>query len=72
MSELIDFLNSRISQLEDRKMMIPRYVKRSGKFAGKKKDFSLADLPKIQEKINETKAALVGIKKWRSDFKVKK
>jgi hypothetical protein len=70
MSELTDFLEARIRQLEDRKKMIPRYVQREGSFAGKK-DFSLNDLPKIQEKINETKSALAGIAEWRKKLLIK-
>jgi hypothetical protein len=65
MSTLTSFLEERLRQLNDRKFMIPRYVKQPGAFAGKK-DFSLKDLPKIQEEIEETKAALAGIQKWKS------
>ena len=57
---LTKFLEDRLAQLEHRKMMIPRYVNRPGNFLGKK-DFSLEDLPKIEEEIEETKASLKAI-----------
>lgn len=56
-------IENRLRQLENRKMMIPRYVERSGKFLGKK-DFSLDDLPKLEQQIAECKAALKGIKEF--------
>lgn len=42
MSTLTDFLNDRLRQLEDRRIMIPRYLKRKGSFIGKK-NFSMGD-----------------------------
>jgi hypothetical protein len=57
---LKNIIQNRLQQLENRKMMIPRYVERPGKFLGKK-DFSLEDLPKIEAQIAECKAALKGI-----------
>jgi hypothetical protein len=42
--------------------MIPRYLKRPGEFAGKK-DFSLDDIPKIEEDIRLCKLALRAITK---------
>jgi hypothetical protein len=65
-SVLTDFLNNRISQLEDRKRMIPRYLKRSG-FVGSKRDFKMEHLPKIQEEIDETKVAIRAIEQWRKN-----
>lgn len=61
---LTQFLQDRLTQLEHRKMMIPRYVNRAGNFLGKK-DFSLDDLPKIEEEIEETKAAIKGVADWK-------
>lgn len=62
---LLQFLNDRLDQLENRKMMIPRYVERPGSFVGKK-DFSLEDLPKIEQAINETKAAIKAVKEYNT------
>lgn len=64
MSNLLPFLKSRLQQLEDRRMMIPRYVKRSGSFAGKK-DFSLDMLPQIEKDIGETIIAIGAIEALR-------
>jgi hypothetical protein len=60
MIPLKKYLEDRISQLESRKIMIPRYLKRPGEFAGKK-DFSLDDIPKIEEDIRLCKLALRAI-----------
>ena len=49
-------------------MMIPRYVAKPLSFVGKK-DFSLNDLPKIQEQIDETKAAIKGIELYKQGKK---
>lgn len=70
MNDLLTFLQERLQQLEHRKMMIPRYVQRPGAFVGKK-DFSLNDLPTIQEQIEETKAAIAGIREYRKQKSVK-
>lgn len=61
MMPLLEYLNSRLRQLEHRKMMIPRYVKKPGEFLGKK-DFSLDDLPKIDKEIKEVQAAIRAVK----------
>lgn len=61
---LMYFLEWRLAQLEQRKMMIPRYVERPEKFVGKK-DFSLDDMPKIQIEIEETKVAIKAVKSFR-------
>ncbi len=66
--ELISFLRDRLSQLEHRKMMIPRYIEQPGDFLGKK-DFSLNDLPLIQWEIAETKAAIKAIEEYRKQNK---
>jgi hypothetical protein len=58
------FIQDKLDQLQNRKFMIPRYVEREGQFLGKK-DFSLDDLPKIEQEINECKAALKGIDEWK-------
>lgn len=50
--------------------MIPRYVERPGSFVGKK-DFSLADLPKIQMQIKEATAALKAVNEFRKETKSK-
>ncbi len=56
-------LSNRLAQLENRKMMIPRYVKNNKAWSGKN-HYTLDMIPKIQEQINETKAAIKGIKEW--------
>jgi len=66
---LKSFLEKRIQQLEHRRMMIPRYVKRPEAFAGKK-DHSLDDLPKIEADISETKAALKAVVEHQKRMKV--
>lgn len=66
--ELKKLLEDRLVQLQQRKMMIPRYVERPGKFLGKK-DFSLDDLPIIQKEIEETKVAIKAIEKYRKTIK---
>lgn len=67
MSKLKEFLEDRLRQLQDRKLMIPRYVKRKTAFIGKK-DFSLDDLPKIKYEIDETLAALEAVEDFRLKF----
>lgn len=64
MLSLTTFLKNRLLQLEQRKMMIPRYVERPGSFLGRT-DFSIEDLPKIQQEINECKAALKAVEACR-------
>lgn len=66
---LLQFLYDRLAQLRDRKDMIPRYVARPGGFAGKKKDFSLNDLPKIQWEMAETEAAIKAVEEYRKQNK---
>lgn len=66
MSALTKYLRDLILQLEQRKMMIPRYVKKPGSFLGRT-DFSLNDLPVIDKQISEAKAALKGIEIWESN-----
>ena len=68
MKSLTQILTERLNQLENRKMMIPRYVAKPLSFIGKK-DFSLNDLPKLEEDIAETKAAIKGIEDWRKSKK---
>lgn len=60
MQSLTSYLKERIQQLEHRKMMIPRYVERPEAFLGRR-DFSLDDLPKIEEDLKECKFALWAI-----------
>lgn len=68
MKSLTDFLHDRLRQLENRKMMIPKYIKNPLSFIGKK-DFSLNDLPRLEDEINETKAAIKGIELYKSGIK---
>lgn len=66
MSTLKSFLKSRLEQLEHRKIMIPRYVGRPGKFLGKK-DFSLDDMPVIEYQIKETQAAIKAVEEFHKN-----
>lgn len=66
MVTLTAFLFTRIEQLENRLMMIPRYLERPESFVGRK-DFSLEDLPKIQLEIEEAKVALAAVQKFKKD-----
>lgn len=60
-----EILNNRYEQLCERKRMIPIYVANPLSRPGTKKDFSLKDLPEIEKEIEETKAAINGIKLLR-------
>lgn len=64
MSALTNFLYDRLNQLENRILSITIYADNPNSFAGKKKDFSLKDIPKLHKEINETNAALRGIAEW--------
>jgi hypothetical protein len=68
MMNLKQFIQDRITQLEQRRFMIPRYIEREGQFLGKK-DFSMGDIPKIEQEIEECKAALKGIEQWKTNTK---
>jgi len=56
-------LENRLAQLENRKMMIPRYVENNRAWSGKN-HYSLDMIPGIQKQIDETKAAIKGINEW--------
>lgn len=66
---ILPWLKSRLEQLENRQMMIPRYVERPGKFVGSKNDYSLDDLPHIKQQIGEVKAAIKAVEQWHKDEK---
>ncbi len=61
-------LQNRLSQLEQRKFMLPRYCDNNYTFLGIKV-YSLNMLPGIQKQIDETKAALKGICDWEAKSK---
>lgn len=67
-SATLKFLNDRLRQLQDRRMMIPRYVERPGAFLGKK-DFSLADIPGIDKEIEECQQAIKAVIAFRNGKK---
>lgn len=71
MMPLDKFLHERIMQRDHRLMMIPRYVERPGNFVGKK-DFTLADLPKIKYEIEEAKVALKAVQRFHAETKLAK
>jgi hypothetical protein len=56
-------LENRLTQLENRKMMIPRYVKNNKAWSGKN-HYTMDMIPEIQKQIDETKAAIKGINDW--------
>lgn len=66
MKTLASFLHDRILQLENRLMMIPRYLERPEAFVGKK-DYSLDDMPIIQKQIEEAKMALAAVNKFNKE-----
>lgn len=49
-------------------MMIPRYIERNKSWAGKN-HYTKDMIPPIKKEIEETKAALWGIERWRKDSK---
>lgn len=57
-------IENRLGHLQERKMMIPRYIARPEKFLGNK-DFSMDMIPQIERDIEECQAALRGIDEWR-------
>lgn len=60
MQTLTNYLKERIQQLEHRKMSIPIYLEHPGKFLGNK-DFSMSDIPKIEQDIKECEVALKSV-----------
>lgn len=65
MQTLTNYLKERIQQLEDRKMMIPIYLDRPGRFLGNK-EFSMSDIPKIEQDIKECEVALKSIAAYKN------
>lgn len=63
-----EYLNTLLSQLKDRKEMIPKYLKNPDRFLGKK-DYAVKMLHGIDQEIAETKVAIAAIENFR---KVKK
>lgn len=63
-------LNDRLDQLKHKKFMLPKYVNQGEKFLGNKK-YTMDMLPLIEEEIEETKAAIKGIDRWKSSKKQK-
>lgn len=61
-----EILTARLTQLTDRKMMIPRYLETPERWIGKK-DYAANMLKGIEEEITETTAALEAIKKLREN-----
>lgn len=59
------FLSQRLRQLQERAEMIPKYVDRPEMFLGKK-HMNMDMLPKILREIEETEAAIKGIKNWKA------
>lgn len=59
-------LEKRVEQLEGRKMSINAYLKHPGSFIGKAQ-YTEADVQKVENEIEETWAAISGIKEWLKD-----
>lgn len=56
-------LTKSLMVLEQRKMMIPRYINQSGWLG--KNHYSMDMIPPIEKQIEELKAAVRGIEEWR-------
>lgn len=65
MSSLRNFLEDRIHQLQARITSIEVFVENKGSFAGSSKGYTLKDIPPLKREIEETEAAIDGIKKWQ-------
>jgi len=63
MQTLYQQLNKSLAVLEQRKMMIPRYINQPNWLG--KNHYSMDMIPKIQKQIDEIKAAIEGIEIWR-------
>lgn len=61
-SPLIKFLTDRKKQLEQRKIMIPKYLEHPHAFLGKN-NFTVEDIARIELEIKECDAALKAIKR---------
>jgi hypothetical protein len=57
-------LTNRLAQLENRVMMIPRYVENNKAWSGKN-HYTMDMIPPLKNQIEETKAAIAGIDRWR-------
>lgn len=64
MTILEKFLNDRYNQLKHRKTAIIHFIGAEGTSASRKAH-TLADLPAVQKDIDETRAAIDGIKQWK-------
>lgn len=71
MASLRTELHNRLLQLENRVMMIPRYVKNNKAWSGKN-HYTMAMIPPLEKQIEETKAAIKGIDEWRQSIKTVK
>ncbi len=58
-------LNESLALLENRKMMIPRYIKNNSAWLGKN-PYSMDMIADIDKQIDELKAAIKGIEVYRS------
>lgn len=56
--------------LEHRKLMIPRYCDQSYKWLGNN-PYTLDMIPRLNKQIEETKAAIKGINRWKKEGKNK-
>jgi len=56
-------LTTSLMLLEQRKMMIPRYINQPGWLG--KNHYSMDMIPPIEKQIEELKAAIRGIEEWR-------
>lgn len=61
----IDFLDDLLSQLEARKVRIREYLNQHVR-TGSKRDFTEADIEKINERIEETAAAINGVREYKA------
>ena len=65
MQTLYQQLNKSLAILEQRKMMIPKYINQPNWLGHN--HYSMDMIPKLEKQIDELKAAINGIKIWRKN-----
>lgn len=69
--DILDLMYQRMWQLQGRIIQIKNYVKMPG-FTVSKKDFTLDDIPGIQDKIEEMRLGIKAVEGFRRKSKKKK
>jgi hypothetical protein len=68
--DILELMYQRMWQLQGRVIEIKNYVKRDGKTISKK-DYSLKDIPKLENQIGEMSAGIAAIEKFRREVRSK-